>query len=118
MAVESRDEAPSADTLVENTLAIVVESLDQLVTSPKTRELHGRARSFKRVLDRWSASPPTDEQRAALRDLVVQLHTDTMAHEKLQKSYRSIRVGAQESGVHVTAEGAAAQGRSKGARGR
>jgi hypothetical protein len=93
----------AADVLIDGMIALVVESLDHAVPSPRTRELRARAKTFERALERWSASPPTDEQRTALRELVRELHRDAMDHEKRHKSYRATRVGVNESGTHPMA---------------
>jgi hypothetical protein len=43
------------------------------------RELRAKAEGFERALRTWSARPPTEEQRAALLKLVLDLNVEVMA---------------------------------------
>ncbi len=65
--------------IVEKSLADTVERLDELPAGPRVRELRAKAEGFQRALRTWTVSPPTEEQRAALLKLVLDLNVEVMA---------------------------------------
>jgi hypothetical protein len=64
--------------IVEKSLADTMERLRELAPGPRTRELHAKAEGFERALRAWSVRPPTEEQRAALLKLVLDLNVEVM----------------------------------------
>jgi hypothetical protein len=64
--------------IVEQSLADTVERLSELPAGPRVRELRARAEGFERALRTWSVRPPTEEQRAALLKLVLDLNVEVM----------------------------------------
>jgi hypothetical protein len=65
--------------IVEKSLADTVERLRELPPGPRVRELRAKAEGFERALQAWSLRPPTEEQRAALLRLVLDLNVEVMA---------------------------------------
>jgi hypothetical protein len=65
--------------IVEKSLADTLERLAELPPGPRVRELRAKAQGFERALHAWSARPPTEEQRAALLKLVLDLNVEVMA---------------------------------------
>ncbi|HEX8793773.1 MAG TPA: hypothetical protein VF765_22675 [Polyangiaceae bacterium] len=65
--------------IVDKSLADTVERLNELPPGPRVRELRAKAEGFQRALRTWSVSPPTEEQRAALLKLVLDLNVEVMA---------------------------------------
>lgn len=64
--------------IVEQSLDDTLERLDELPPGPRVRELRTKAEGFQRALRTWSVSPPTEEQRAALLKLVLDLNVEVM----------------------------------------
>jgi hypothetical protein len=83
---EEDEEATSVhripDVVVEDALAAVFDELKSLASTPKTRELRARADTYRRTLDQWAHTRPTESQRLALRDLVIKLHAQTVEVRK------------------------------------
>jgi hypothetical protein len=65
--------------IVEKSLADTLERLRELPPGPRVRELRAKAEGFERALQAWSLRPPTEEQRAALLKLVLDLNVEVMA---------------------------------------
>jgi hypothetical protein len=65
--------------IVEQSLNDSIERLNELPPGPRVRELRTRAEGFQRALRTWVVSPPTEEQRAALLKLVLDLNVEVMA---------------------------------------
>lgn len=65
--------------IVEQSLADTIERLRELPPGPKVRELRAKADGFLRALRTWSTRPPTEEQRATLLKLVLELNVETIA---------------------------------------
>jgi hypothetical protein len=65
--------------IVENALNDTMERLNELPPGPRVRELRTKAEGFQRALRTWTVSPPTEEQRAALLKLVLDLNVEVMA---------------------------------------
>lgn len=65
--------------IVEQSLNDTIERLNELPPGPRVRELRAKAEGFQRALRTWSVSPPTEEQRAALLKLVLDLNVEVMA---------------------------------------
>jgi hypothetical protein len=62
------------DVVIADALAGILDDLAALPATPKTRELQARADNYRRALESWGHMRPTDAQRDALRDLVLDLH--------------------------------------------
>jgi hypothetical protein len=73
------------DVIIQDALAAVFDELKALAPTAKTRELAKRAETYRRTLDQWVHTRPGETQRAALRDLVLTLHAQTI---ELKKSLR------------------------------
>jgi hypothetical protein len=58
-------------------LNIVEQSLNDSLE--RLRELRARVEGYQRTHRAWSLRPPTEEQRAALVKLVLELNVDVMA---------------------------------------
>jgi hypothetical protein len=65
--------------IVEQSLHDTVERLSELPPGPRVRELRSKAEGFERALRTWSVRPPTEEQRATLLKLVLDLNVEVMA---------------------------------------
>jgi hypothetical protein len=65
--------------IVEQSLTDTVERLRELPAGPRVRELRAKAEGYERALQAWSLRPPTEEQRAALLRLVLELNVEAMA---------------------------------------
>jgi len=65
--------------IVEQSLNDSLERLRELPASPRVRELRARVEGYQRTHRAWSQRPPTEEQRAALVKLVLELNVDVMA---------------------------------------
>jgi|HubBroStandDraft_4_1064222.scaffolds.fasta_scaffold1473551_1 hypothetical protein len=69
--------------IVEQSLADATERLRDLVGSPQVRELRSRAQSYERAVQSWKTLPPTEEQRATLLKLVLELHVEVISLGKV-----------------------------------
>ena len=65
--------------IVEKSLQDTMERLRELPAGPRVRELRTKAEAFERALRAWSVRPPTEEQRATLLKLVLDLNVEAMA---------------------------------------
>jgi hypothetical protein len=65
--------------IVEKSLTDTLERLRELPAGPRVRELRAKAEGFERALHAWSIRPPTEEQRATLLKLVLDLNVEAMA---------------------------------------
>lgn len=75
--------SPGASTrlaIVEQSLIDTLERLSELPPGPRVRELRAKAEGFERALRGWSVRPPTEEQRAALLKLVLDLNVEVIAY--------------------------------------
>ena len=64
--------------IVEQSLADTVERLRELPPGPRVRELRAKAEGYDRALRAWMIRAPTEEQRAALLKLVLELNVEVM----------------------------------------
>jgi hypothetical protein len=65
--------------IVEQSLFDTLERLSELPPGPRVRELRAKAEGFERALRTWGARPPTEEQRATLLKLVLELNVEAIA---------------------------------------
>jgi hypothetical protein len=65
--------------IVEQSLIDTIERLRDLPPGPRVRELRAKAEGFERALRTWSTRPPTEEQRATLLKLVLELNVEAIA---------------------------------------
>jgi len=65
--------------IVEQSLVDTVERLRELTPSPLVRELKTKAEGYERALHAWVSRPPTEEQRAALLRLVLELNMEVIS---------------------------------------
>lgn len=72
--------------IVEQSLIDTVERLRELPASPRVRELRAKAEGYERAVRTWATRPPTQEQRAALLRIVLELNVEVIALGRGQKS--------------------------------
>jgi hypothetical protein len=65
--------------IVEQSLIDTIERLRDMAPSPRVRELRSKAEGYERALRAWVTRPPTEEQRAALLRLVLELNVEVIA---------------------------------------
>ncbi len=65
--------------IVEQALIDTLERLRDIAPSPRVRELRAKAEGYERALRAWVTRPPTEEQRAALLKLVLELNVEVIA---------------------------------------
>ena len=71
--------------IVEQCLVDTLERLREQPAGPRVRELRAKAEVYERALRAWSTRPPTEEARAALLKLVLELNVDVMSIGKLPR---------------------------------
>jgi hypothetical protein len=71
--------------IVEQALIDTAERLRDLPQSPRVREIRAKAEVYERALRAWSTRPPTEEARAALLKLVLELNVQAIALSKEQR---------------------------------
>jgi hypothetical protein len=69
--------------IVEKCLFDTLERLRELAPSPRVREIRAKAEGYERALRAWVTRPPTEEQRAALLKLVLELNLEVIALGRL-----------------------------------
>jgi hypothetical protein len=72
--------------IVEKSLFDTIERLRELPPSPRVRELRGKAEGYERALRAWSSRPPSEQQRAMLLKLVLELNVEAMALGRAQRA--------------------------------
>jgi hypothetical protein len=72
--------------IVEKSLFDTIERLRELPPSPRVRELRAKAEGYERALRAWSSLPPTEQQRAMLLRLVLELNVEAMALGRAQRA--------------------------------
>jgi hypothetical protein len=65
--------------IVEQSLIDTMERLRDLTPGPRVRELRSKAEGYERALRACVSRPPTEEQRAALLRLVLELNVEVIA---------------------------------------
>jgi hypothetical protein len=65
-------------SIVTQSLHDSLERLRDLPVNARVRELKSRAQTYERAVRGWSVSPPTEEQRAAMVKLVLELNVEVM----------------------------------------
>jgi hypothetical protein len=65
--------------IVERSLDDTLERLRELPAGPRTRELRAKVEGYQRALRAWTVRAPSEEQRAALLKLVLELNVEVMA---------------------------------------
>jgi hypothetical protein len=65
--------------IVDQALVDTLERLREIPPSPRVRELRSKAEGYERALRAWVTRPPTEEQRAALLKLVLELNLEVIA---------------------------------------
>jgi hypothetical protein len=64
--------------IVEQSLNDTLERLRELPAGPRVRELRAKVEGYQRALRAWTVRPPSEEQRAALLKLVLELNVEVM----------------------------------------
>jgi hypothetical protein len=72
--------------IVEQSLVDTLERLREQPAGPRVRELRAKAEVYERALRAWSSRPPTEEARAALLKLVLELNVDVMSLGKAPRA--------------------------------
>jgi len=65
--------------IVEQSLIDTLERLRDQPAGPRVRELKAKADVYERALRAWTTRPPTEEARAALLKLVLELNMEVMS---------------------------------------
>jgi hypothetical protein len=65
--------------ILEHAIKDTLLRLRDLPPSPRVRELKAKAAGFERAMRAWSAVPPSEEQRAALVKLVLDLNVEVIS---------------------------------------
>jgi hypothetical protein len=65
--------------IVERSLEDAKQRLQELPPGPKARELRAKLESYERALRAWTASSASDEQRAILVKLALELNVEIIA---------------------------------------
>jgi hypothetical protein len=71
--------------IVEQALIDTLERLREIPAGPRVRELRTKAEVYERALRAWTTRPPTEEQRAALLRLVLELNVEVIDMGRLQR---------------------------------
>jgi glutamyl-tRNA reductase len=71
--------------IVEQAIADTLERLQDLGASPRVRELRTKAEGYGRAQRAWATRPPTEEQRAALLRLVLELNVEVIDLGKAER---------------------------------
>ena len=64
--------------IVEHAVNDTLLRLRDLPPGPRVRELRAKAEGFERAVRAWAQMPPSEEQRAALLKLVLELNVEVM----------------------------------------
>ena len=72
--------------IVEQSLIDTIERLREQPAGPRVRELRAKAEVYERALRAWTTRPPTEEARAALLKLVLELNVDVMSVGKAPRA--------------------------------
>ncbi len=65
--------------IVRTALADIVERLAEMPVNAEVRELRIQAASFSRIVREWDSRPPSEEQRAAVTNNVIELNVKVIA---------------------------------------
>jgi hypothetical protein len=71
--------------IVDQAIVDTLERLRELPVSPRVRELRAKAEVYERALRAWTTRPPTEEARAALLKLVLELNVQAISLSKEQR---------------------------------
>ncbi len=69
-------------SIVNQSLEDSLERLRDLPATPRVRELRMKALAYERAVRAWAISPPTEEQRAAMVKLVLEMNVEVMGLSK------------------------------------
>jgi hypothetical protein len=72
--------------IVEQSLVDTLERLREEPAGPRVRELRAKAEVYERALRAWTTRPPTEEARAALLKLVLELNVEAMSLGKAPRA--------------------------------
>jgi hypothetical protein len=64
--------------IVEQALEDTLERLEELPDDPRVRTLKVKAQGYQRAARAWGTHPPSDEQRTAMVDSVLELNIAVM----------------------------------------
>jgi hypothetical protein len=66
------------DLLAAEVLTAILQAVEAMPESPQKRQLGAKAMTYQRTLAQWRAHPPTNAQRDALHDMVLELQAKLM----------------------------------------
>jgi hypothetical protein len=72
-------------SIVEQALVDTLERLRDLPGGPRVRELRAKAEVYERALRAWTTRPPSEEARAALLKLVLELNVEAIALSRQER---------------------------------
>ncbi len=72
--------------IVEHAINDTLLRLRDLPAGPRVRELRAKAEGYERAVRAWAQVPPSEEQRAALLRLVLDLNVEVIALGKEAKN--------------------------------
>jgi hypothetical protein len=64
--------------IVEQALADTLERLDELPDDPRVRDLKAKAQHEQGVARKWATHPPSEAERTAMVDMVIELNIAVM----------------------------------------
>jgi hypothetical protein len=64
--------------IVTQSIADSLERLSEMPSTPKVRALRTKVQAYQRAVQAWSIHPPSEEQRAAMVKLVLDLNVEVM----------------------------------------
>jgi hypothetical protein len=64
--------------IVQKSLLDTLERLRDLPATPRVRELRTKAQAYERAVRAWAIHPPSEEQRATMVKLVLDLNVEVM----------------------------------------
>ena len=98
MGQDDQTRAHRGEALLEDSLAATLDILRDAPESRKVRDLRARVEVYRRTIAQWPAIKPSKAQRDALRELVLELHTQAEEARASEASTPSGAPGARERG--------------------
>jgi hypothetical protein len=65
-------------SIVEQSIADILDRLDQLAPSRVAEDLRAKVRLYERAIQSWPSSPPSSAERAKMLSAVIELHVEVM----------------------------------------
>ncbi len=78
--------------MLEGAIREIIHELLELTVTPHVRELRAKTVTYGRVIGQWAMHPPTEPQRAAMHECVMELHEKVrLARQDAGAAARSTR---------------------------